>query len=280
MWILNEIPRPISLPRDHVTRPEIRVYEVERNTRVDALREELNTLTLQNAPTLSPARVAPDTALPRTTNSSRIELAPEVSTENRGGTYAAVFGSGPQTRMTGHSVSDDRRFGIYLPSATASENNLALHRLAASTLHVLEGRAASLPPTSPMTVAALEQRTRRPRRSTRRYKHPTNHDPPPEYVAFDPYPFFDAKPKPRRRSTIEIIETCCRDGFKATTGKVGKSVVKHIEDASKIAKDVPTAFKEAQVKLSLKRAKDKIRWLEKHHYLSGQERLLTQELVG
>ncbi|KAH8640700.1 hypothetical protein IG631_03641 [Alternaria alternata] len=250
MWTLNEIPRPISLPRDHVTRPERRVYEVERNTRVDALREELNTLTLQNAPTLSPARVAPDTALPRTTNSSRIELAPEVSTENRGGTYAAVFGSGPQTRMTGHSVSDDRRFGIYLPSATASENNLALHRLAASTLHVLEGRAASLPPTSPMTVAALEQRTRRLRRSTRRYKHPTNHDPPPG------------------------------DGFKATTGKVGKSVVKHIEDASKIAKDVPTAFKEAQVKLSLKRAKDKIRWLEKHHYLSGQERLLTQELVG
>lgn len=57
-------------------------------------------------------------------------------------------------------------------------------------------------------------------------------------------------------------------------------MVKHIEDASKIAKDVPTAFKEAQVKFNLKRAKDKIRWLEKHHYLSGQERLLTQELVG
>ncbi|CAN9207782.1 unnamed protein product [Alternaria alternata] len=273
MWPLNETPRPISLLEDHVTRSERRVYEVERNTWADALREELNTLTLQNAPTLPPARVAPDTALPRTTNSSRIELAPEVSTANRGGTYAAVFGFGPQTRMTSHSVSDDRRFGIYLPSATTSENNLALHRLAASTLHVLEGRAASLPPTSLMTVAALEQRTRR-------YKHPPNHDPPPEYVAFDPYPFFDAKPKPRRRSTIEIIETCCRDGFKATTGKVGKSVVKHIEDVSKIAKDVLTAFKEAQMKLSLKRAKDKIRWLEKHNYLSGQERLLTQELVG
>ncbi|RYN43331.1 hypothetical protein AA0113_g2707 [Alternaria arborescens] len=280
MWPLNETPRSISLLGDHIIRSETRVYEVERNTWVDALREELNTLTLQNAPTLPPARVAPDTALPRTTNPSRIELAPKVSTANRGGIYAAVFGSGPQTRMTGHSVSDDRRFGIYLPSATASENNLALHRLAASTLHVSEGRAASLPPTSPMTVAALDQRTRRPRRSTRRYKHPPNHDPPPEYVAFDPYPFFDANPKPRRRSTIEIIETCCRDGFKATTGKVGKSVVKHIEDASKIAKDVPTAFKEAQVKFNLKRAKDKIRWLEKHHYLSGQERLLTQELVG
>ncbi|CAN9207893.1 unnamed protein product [Alternaria alternata] len=162
MWPLNETPRPISLLEDHVTRSERRVYEVERNTWADALREELNTLTLQNAPTLPPARVAPDTALPRTTNSSRIELAPEVSTANRGGTYAAVFG----------------------------------------------------------------------------------------------------------------------DGFKATTGKVGKSVVKHIEDVSKIAKDVPTAFKEAQMKLSLKRAKDKIRWLEKHNYLSGQERLLTQELVG
>ncbi|CAN9207502.1 unnamed protein product [Alternaria sp. RS040] len=280
MWTLNEIPRPISLPRDHVTRSERRIYEVEKNTRVDALREELNTLTLQNAPTLPPARVAPDTVLPRTTNSSRIELAPEVSTANRGGAYAAVFGSGPQTRMTSHSVSDDRRFGIYLPGATASDDNLALHRLAASTLRVLEGRAASLPPTSPMTVAALEQRTRRPRGSTRRDKPPPNHDPPPEYVVFDPYPFFEAKPKPRRRSTIEIIETCCRDGFKATTGKVGKSVVKHIEDVGKIAKHVPTAFKEAQVRLSSKRAKDKIRWLEKHNYLSGQERLLTQELVG
>ncbi|KAK1918762.1 hypothetical protein P3342_010233 [Pyrenophora teres f. teres] len=84
----------------------------------------------------------------------------------------------------------------------------------------------------------------------------------------------------RRRSTLEVLGTIRKEGLKATTGKVGKSVAKHVEDVGKIAKDVPLAVKEAQVKLSSKRAKSKIRWLEKRNYLSCQERFLTQELVG
>ncbi|KAG9193098.1 hypothetical protein G6011_03133 [Alternaria panax] len=241
-------------------------------------------MALQDASTLPPAPIALDTALARSTGPSRTPLASEAVADirNVGGTYPAVLGPGPgpQTRMAVHGVSDDRRFGIYLPSATASENNLALHRLAASTLHVLEERAASLPPASPTAAAAAqEQRTRRPRRRSCRPEYPINHDPPPEYVAFDPHPCLDAGPRPRRRSTVEFIQSFRKVGFKATTGKVGKSVVKHVEDVGKIAKDLPTALKEAQVKLSSKRAKDKIRWLEKRNYLSGQERILTQELV-
>jgi hypothetical protein len=57
-------------------------------------------------------------------------------------------------------------------------------------------------------------------------------------------------------------------------------VVKHVEDVGKMAKDVPIALKEAQIKLNSKRAKDKIRWLERHNYLNGQERVLARELVG
>ncbi|CAG5161353.1 uncharacterized protein ALTATR162_LOCUS6013 [Alternaria atra] len=255
-----------------------------QDQRAESTKPLSKSYTPESASTLPSAPTAPDTILPYSPNSSRIELALQASTvadvANVGGTYAAVLGSGSQTTMAVRIVSDERRFGIYLPSATASENNLVPHRLGASTPHVLQERAASLPPYSLAAAAALEQRTRRPRRFPYQSEHQIHDDPPPEYVALDPYPFFDTELKPRRRSIIEIIETLCKDGPKATTGKVAKNVVKIVEDVGKIAKDVPTAFKEAQVKLSTRRAKDKIRWLEKRNYLSGQERLLTQELVG
>ncbi|KAF1836739.1 hypothetical protein BDW02DRAFT_566682 [Decorospora gaudefroyi] len=61
---------------------------------------------------------------------------------------------------------------------------------------------------------------------------------------------------------------------------MGKHVVKHMEDVGKLAKDMPTAVKGMQVKLNSKRAKSKMRWLEKRNYLSGQDRLLTRELWG
>ncbi len=284
----------------HVARSDSGVYEgsieglhersrfqdsIGRDARIDALREELNTMLLQDASTLPPTLITPDAGLHSSANSPRIALAPRAPTVadvvNIGGIHAAVLRSEQQRRTAFHSASDGRRFGIYLPSATASEKNLALHRPGPSTPHVPQERAASLPPASSVVTAALEQRSpRQPQRCQRSSDEPTNDDPPPEYVAFDPYPFFDTERKLRRRSTIQIIETVCKDGLKATTGKVGKSVVKHVEDVGKLAKDVPTAFKEAQVKLSSKRAKGKIRWLEKRNYLSGQERLLTQALVG
>ncbi|KAI4942062.1 hypothetical protein J4E91_010260 [Alternaria rosae] len=148
-------------------------------------------------------------------------------------------------------------------------------------LHDLHERTASLPLASSAAAAVLERGVpRQPQTSPHRFDDVTNHGPPPKYVAFDPYPFFGVEPRTRRRSTIQVIETVCKDGFKATTGKVGKSFVKHVEDVGKIAKDVPSALKGAQVRLSSKRAKGKLRWLEKRNYLSGQERLLTQALVG
>jgi hypothetical protein len=258
---------------------------IGRNARVDALREELYHMALHDATTLPPAPNTFDMALPSSADSSRFYTAPQAPTivhvASMGGIHAAALGSRQQRRLALHSISDERRFGIYLPSATASENNLVLRRAEPFTLHNLQERAASLPPASLAAASTLQQRVwSRPRTSPHLFDNATDDDPPPEYVAFDPYPFFSSQPKPRRRSTLQLIETVYKDGIKATTGKVGKSVVKHVEDVGKMAKDVPHAFKEAQVKLSSRRARGKIRWLEKRNYLSGQERLLTQALLG
>jgi hypothetical protein len=119
-------------------------------------------------------------------------------------------------------------------------------------------------------------RARRPRRPTLRPENLTSDDPPPIYAAFDPNPFFNREPKKR----CGVLKTIRNDGLKVTTERVGRSVVRHVEDVGKIAKDVPTAVKDAQVKLNTKRAKSKIRWLEKNHFLSGQDRFLTRELIG
>lgn len=275
MWPFNESSQPPSSANS-----------IGRNARVDALRDELHAMTLHDATTLPPGPISPDTALPSSPESPSIQPSPQARTlaaiADIPEIHTAVLESGPRRRSAHSSgVSDARRFGLYLPSATASENNLALHRPGPFMLHGLHQRTTSLPLASSAAAAALEHGAPcRPQTSPHRYDDVTNHDPPPKYVAFDPYPFFGVEPRTRRRSTIQVIETVCKDGFKATTGKVGKSVVKHVEDVGKIAKDVPSALKGAQVKLSSKRAKGKLRWLEKRNYLSGQERLLTQALVG
>jgi hypothetical protein len=49
-------------------------------------------------------------------------------------------------------------------------------------------------------------------------------------------------------------------------------------DVGKVARDVPKAVKVAQVQLHIRRTKGKNRWLEKHHFLSGQSRLLKEWL--
>jgi hypothetical protein len=51
-------------------------------------------------------------------------------------------------------------------------------------------------------------------------------------------------------------------------------------DMSKLAKDLPAAVKDAQAKVKAKRAKGKMRWLERHNFLSAQDRLLSEELRG
>lgn len=272
-------------PFDEKSQLHSSASSIGRHARVDALREELHALVLQDATTLPPGPISSDTALPSSAESPRIQPSPQArilaDVADIRGIHTAVLESESRRRVAHSSVSDARRFGFYLPSATASENNLALHRPGPFKLHDMHERTASLPLASSAATATLEQRVPyRLQTSPHLDDDVNNHDPPPKYLAFDPYPFFGVEPRTRRRSTIQVIETVCKDGFKATTGKVGKSVVKHVEDVGKIAKDVPYAFKEAQARLSSKRAEGKIRWLEKRNYLSGQERLLTQALVG
>ncbi|RMZ72498.1 hypothetical protein GMOD_00007492 [Pyrenophora seminiperda CCB06] len=188
--------------------------------------------------------------------------------------FTRVFGATP-SRVAMQSISDERRFAIYFSPTNASDYEL-------TPLHC----GTTEPPPSfwacdaGTPVSTSELRTNQPYRATHRPEDVISNDPPPQYTSLDPYPILGDRPRLQRRSTIEFLGAIRKDGFKATTGKVGKSVVRHVEDVGKIAKDVPLAVKEAQVKLSSRRAKSKIRWLEKRNYLSCQDRYLTRELVG
>ncbi|KAF1944421.1 hypothetical protein EJ02DRAFT_420489 [Clathrospora elynae] len=178
-------------------------------------------------------------------------------------------------------VNDARRHAIYLQDA--ADYALVQQQCAMVNSCVQDLATTQVSPASPEQVRMRVPR--RTRRATHRPENANSVDPPPNYSPYDPHPFFDraeteSMPKHRRRSTIEMIETVCKDGLKVTTEKVGKSLAKGVGGAGKMAKDMPTMVKEVQVKLKVKRAKGKIRWLEKHKYLSRQERFLTQEITG
>lgn len=272
-----ELPRYDGAPRDIPTTNSV-LSVIREVRRLEALRDDLGTSIPQPTSTLSSPFIAPHSVRPSSATSSRTQItipvleAAHIPSDAEVEPFTRVFGAA-SSRAAAQSISDERRFAVYL-SPNASDYELTPLRCGTAE-----------PPsfwecdTSP-AVSASESRTNQPQQCTHRPEDAVSDDPPPRYTSLDPHPILGDQPKLRRRSTIEFLGAIRKEGLKATTGKVGKSVVKHVEDVGKIAKDVPSAVKEAQVKLSSKRAKSKIRWLEKHNYLSCQDRFLTRELVG
>jgi len=247
--------------------------------RLEALRDDRSTSTSPPASTLPLASITTHEVQPSLSPSSRAHItipalrAAHIVNDVEVEPFTTVFGATP-SRVAAQSFSDERRFAVYFSPTNASDYELTPLRYS----------MAEPPPfwecsTSP-EVSASEARTNQPDRATHRPEDAISEDPPPRYTSLDPHPTLGSQPSLRRRSTMEFLGAIRKEGLKATTGKMGKSVAKHVEDVGKIAKDVPLAVRDAQMKLSSKRAKSKIRWLEKRNYLSGQDRFLTRELVG
>ncbi|CAE7199396.1 hypothetical protein PTNB73_06267 [Pyrenophora teres f. teres] len=244
--------------------------------RLEALHDDLSTPTSQPTSTLSVASITthpvrpPSSASSRAHNTIPASRAVHIANDPQVEPFTTVFGAVPSRA----DLQDERRFAVYFSPTNASDYELTPLRCG-----TVEPPSFWEYDTSP-AVSASEARMNEPHQITHRPEDVFSDDPPPRYTSLDPHPSLGNQPRLRRRSTLEVLGTIRKEGLKATTGKVGKSVAKHVEDVGKIAKDVPLAVKEAQVKLSSKRAKSKIRWLEKRNYLSCQERFLTQELVG
>jgi hypothetical protein len=242
-----------------------------------------------NLPTSIPQNISPQYTPPASNtslsnrgsysaNSSQIDLRfptptlAELTEALDGLTYATLSSSEHYRRANNSHIPPERRHGAIYPDGVILSTGYPGAYIPSNPTCGI----AIIPPIYPEN-APERRRARRVRRpATYRPENYTSDDPPPGYAALDPYPYLNAEPT-HRRSVIKTIRT---DGLKVTTGKVGRSVAKHVEDVGKIAKDVPTAVKGAQVKLKTKRAKHKIRWLEKNHYLSGQDRFLTRALTG
>jgi hypothetical protein len=176
-------------------------------------------------------------------------------------TYASLASSEHYRRTNNPRIPPERRHATFYP------NGVVFSPVVRGTLtsSSLPCGGTTAPPAYPENPPE-RRRVRRVRRPT--HRPDVSGDPPPNYAVFDPYPFFTTETKNRRG----VIKTIRKDGLKATTGKLGRSVARHVEDVGKLAKDMPTAVK-------TKRAKGKIRWLENNHYLSGQDRFLTRDLV-
>jgi len=273
-----ELPRYGDEPGDVPTTNRV-LSAIRGIRRLETLRDDRSTSTSQPTSTLSLAPITTHEVRPSLSPSSRAHItipalrAAHIVNDVDVEPFTTVFGATP-SRVAAQSISDERRFAVYFSPTNASDYELTPLRYSMTE-----------PPsfwecnTSP-AVSASEARTNQPDRATHRPEDTISEDPPPRYASLDPHPTLGSQPKLRRRSTVEFLGAIRKEGLKATTGKVGKSVVKHVEDVGKIAKDVPLAVREAQMKLSSKRAKSKIRWLEKRNYLSCQDRFLTQELVG
>jgi hypothetical protein len=193
-------------------------------------------------------------------------------TEALDGLSYATLSSAEHYRRTNSHIPPERRHGTIYPDGVILSTGYPGAYIPSNPTCGI----AIIPPIYPENTPERCRARRVQRSATYRPENYTSDDPPPGYAALDPYPYLNVEPT-NRHSVIRTIRT---DGLKVTTGKVGRSVVKHVEDVGKIARDVPTAVKGAQVKLKTKRAKDKIRWLEKNHYLSGQDRFLTRALTG
>jgi hypothetical protein len=184
-------------------------------------------------------------------------------------THTSIPGSEHHRRTNNLHIPPERRHGAIYPDGVIFSTGYS-NAYSNSTCGI-----AVIPPVYPNN-APERRRARRVRRpATHRPENYASDDPPPGYAALDPYPYLNAESTHR----LSVITTIRNDGLKVTTGKMRRSVVRHVEDVGKIAKNVPAAVKDAQVKLKTKRAKDKIRWLEKNEYLSGQDRFLTRALT-
>ncbi|EDU42262.1 hypothetical protein TUN199_07967 [Pyrenophora tritici-repentis] len=244
--------------------------------RLEALHDDFSTPTSQPTSTLSLVSLTAHPVRPSSSASSRAHItipasrAAHIVNDLEAEPFTTVFGAVPSRA----DPQDERRFAVYFSPTNASDYELTPLRCG-----TVEPRSFWEYDTS-REVSASEARTNEPHQSTHRPEDVSSDDPPPRYTSLDPHPILGNQPRLRRRSTLEVLGAIRKEGLKATTGKMGKSMAKHVEDVGKIAKDVPLAVKEAQMKLSSKRAKSKIRWLEKRNYLSCQERFLTRELVG
>ncbi|EOA87105.1 uncharacterized protein SETTUDRAFT_31412 [Exserohilum turcica Et28A] len=183
-------------------------------------------------------------------------------------------GSALLNRATGRETNppdasiDGRRFAVYFATPAVSQCD-SIYRISdAPILHNSHEHTASLyyPPRPTSRPPHLHRPTSLPESSE-------SDDLPPQYAASDPYPFFDTEFGSRRRSTTRILDTVRVDGFRATTGRVGRSMLHMVTD-------VPSAVQAARARMNSRRARAKIRWLEQRNYLSGQDRALTQELIG
>lgn len=131
------------------------------------------------------------------------------------------------------------------------------------------------------------------RRRTYRAGDATSDDQPPPYKARDPNPLLPnahvdegqtdhitQRIRLHNSTIVQAFKEARRDGPKVTAKKVGRSVVKCVGSLGRAAKDMPKVMKGVQQQSRVKRAKSKIVWLEKHDFMSRQDRLLTRELTG
>jgi hypothetical protein len=136
------------------------------------------------------------------------------------------------------------------------------------------GECTSLPPGSMRrscpTVPTLSQPCQQrdpsatPRPPTHRPKTLTDNDPPPAYERLDPKQGVGRQDRPIVRAL---------QAPKATTAKACRDVVRCVED-------IPQVMKDVQQQNRIRRARTKMLWLEKHNFMSSQERLLKHELRG
>jgi hypothetical protein len=119
---------------------------------------------------------------------------------------------------------------------------------------------------------------RLPRLPTRRAETATSNDPPPPYQIVDPHHPPTSRIRFHDSVIVRAFKQVRRDGAKVTSERIGKSMVKHIEDMGQTAKDLPKVIKDARQNNRVKRAKTKLFWLEKHNFMSGQDRILMEEV--
>ncbi|KAL6710260.1 hypothetical protein ACN47E_009206 [Coniothyrium glycines] len=152
---------------------------------------------------------------------------------------------------------DTRRYGVYLGDYDLMPHEPEQRHSVLRVDSVDPVCAAARRPTS--CQRSRQPRVRRPRQDTYRPDDEHAFDPPPQYSALDPHSF---------------------TGRRRRHGKISLNIVKGMEDMGKMALDLPATVKGAQEKVQVRRAKGKIRWLERHDFLSAQERLLGEELRG
>jgi hypothetical protein len=73
---------------------------------------------------------------------------------------------------------------------------------------------------------------------------------------------------------IRAPQAASRSNSRVATGRVGKSVSKCVEGIGKTAKDVPKVMKDMRKQHRTRRARAKMSWLERHHYVARDGSLM------